>query len=374
MSPARSTAFVLFLLVAAAGSPAARASQRSELLVAQGEVAYAAGRLEEARQRFSEALDADPTDQSARGWLDLLSSRAPREAGRGARPETAARIWSLEVGTGVEYDDNVRLDHKNAHDDAGFLFTLSGHVDAYRDDRTLLRLDYDFFQVLHTDETDFDVRSHQFRGTFSRAVVPGLWLGVQGGWDHTTLDTHAYLEEPWVMPFASIVEGDLGATQFVYRHGFQDYLGSPFGGTPFNRDGSLDAGGITQLLYLFDRKLALTLGYTYEQASPFHRSGNDFARNSHVGDVGVRFQAWWHTLVEMDYEYRSDGYTEPNTIALPAQVKRQDDGHYFATYLRRPIIGNLDALLSWYLTLNGSNLAIYDYHRNVVSLEMRYTF
>jgi hypothetical protein len=375
MPPVRTASLVLFLVVALAGAVPVRASERSELLVAQGEVAYSAGRLEEARARFSEALAADPEDQAARGWLDLLGARAPRAATtRGERPEREARIWDLEVGTGVEYDSNVRLDHKDPHDDAGFLFTLAGHVDPYRDDRTLVRLDYDFFQVLHTEETDFDVRSNRFRGTLSRAIVPGTWVGLQGGYDHTTLDSHAYLQEPWVMPFASIVEGDFGATQFVYRHTAQDYLGSPFGGTPINRDGSLDAGGITQLIYLFDRRLALTLAYTYEQASPFHASGNDFARNSHVGDVGLRFQAWWRVLVDVSYQYREDGYTEPNSIALPAFVKRKDEGHYVTTYLRRPIFQNLDAVLSYFATVNGSNLALYDYHRHVVALEMRYSF
>ena len=375
MPPARTASLALLLVLMLAGTAPAHASGRSELLVAQGEVAYAQGRLEEARARFSEALEADPGDQTARGWLDLLGTRAPRAATTGGeRPERATRIWDLEVGTGVEYDSNVRLDPTDRHDDAGFLFTLSGHVDPYRDDRTLVRLDYDFFQVLHTEETDFDVRSNRFRGTLSRAVIPGTWFGVQAGWDHTVLGSHAYLQEPWVMPFASIVEGSFGATQFVYRHGFQDYLGSPFGGTPINRDGSLDAGGITQLVYLLDRRLALTLAYTYEQASPFHATGNDFARNSHVGDVGLRFQAWWRTLVEVSYEYRQDDYTEPNSIALPAFVKRKDDGHYVTTYLRRPILPNLDALVSYYVTVNGSNLALYDYHRHVVSLEMRYSF
>jgi hypothetical protein len=373
MPAARTASCVLFLLVAIFAATVTRASQRSELLVAQGEVAYAAGRREEARARFLDALADDPDDQTARGWLDLLAAGAPREIGRGERPETAARRWDIEAGTGVEYDSNVRLDPSDRHDDAGFLFTLAGHFDPWRDDRTLVRLDYDFFQVLHADIHEFDVRSNRFRGTFARAVQPNLWLGLQGGYDHTTLDTHAYLQEPWVMPYASFIEGDRGATQLTYRHGEQDYLGSPFGDFPFNRDGLIDAVGVTQLLFFFDRRLAATMGYAYEEATPHKASGDDFARQTHEGRVGVRFPAWWRTLVELDYVYRYDDYTEPNS-ATGGRKTRQDNGNYVATYVRRPIIPHLDALVSYFATVNGSNIPLYDYHRHVLGIELRYTF
>jgi hypothetical protein len=52
------------LLVGALAVPAL-ASERSELLVAQGEVAYHAGRLEEARDLFTQANAADPNDAAA---------------------------------------------------------------------------------------------------------------------------------------------------------------------------------------------------------------------------------------------------------------------------------------------------------------------
>jgi hypothetical protein len=360
-------------LVALAGGGYAGASERSELLVAQGEVAYHAGRLEEARRRFTDALAADPDDGTARAWLDVLAAGLPAEPTRGERPETAAKRWDIEAGTGVQYDSNVRLDPNHEKSDAGFLFTLSGHVDPWRDDRTLVRLDYDFFQVLHTSANDFNVTANQFRATASRLVMPGLWLGLQGGYDHTTLHTHAYLQEPWVMPYASIIEGDRGATQITYRHGEQDYLGAPFGGFPINRDGMLDTAGVNQLLFFLDRSLVATIGYAYEEATPHKASGDDYARQTHQGRVGVRFPGWWRTLVDLDYVYRYDDYTEPNS-ATNGRKTRLDNGSYIATYVRRPIVPHLDALVSWFVTVNGSNIPLYEYDRHVLAVELRYTF
>jgi hypothetical protein len=364
---------ILSALLACAWIGLAFASERSELLVAQGEVAYHAGRLEEARERFTQALADDPNDQAARAWLDVLSAGLPQEPTRGERPEAAAKPWDVEVGTGIQYDSNVRLDPRDPRDDVAFLFTLAGHVDPWRDDRTLVRLDYDFFQSLHADLGDFDVRSNRFRGTFSRAVVPGLWLGVQGGYDHAVVDTHAYLQAPWVMPYASIIQGDRGATQITWRHDEQDFLGQPFGDGPIDRDGTLDAAGVNQLLFFFDRRLAANVGYTYEEATPHAASGDDFARRTHQARVGVQFPAGWRTLVSIDYVFRYDDYTEPNS-AVGGRKTRQDDGSYVATYVRRPIVPHLDAVLSYFATVNASNIPLYEYDRHVVALELRYVF
>ena len=363
---------LLVLLLCACVGPAS-ASERSELLVAQGEVAYHAGRLDEARERFTRALADDPDDGEAKTWLDVLAAGVPREPVRGERPERAAKIWDVEAGTGVQYDSNVRLDPRGRREDAGFLFTLAGHVDPWRDDRTLVRLDYDFYQVLHTDLREFDVRSNRFRATVARAIVPGLWIGAQGGYDHAVLDSHAYLQEPWVMPYASIVEGERGATQIVYRHGEQDFLGSPFGGTSLDRDGTLDAVGANQLLFFFDRRLAANIGYTYEEATPHKASGDDYARQTHQARAGVRFPAGWRTLVNLDYVYRYEDYTEPNS-ATGGRKTRQDNGSYVSASVRRPIVGRLDALVSYFATVNGSNIPRYDYDRHVMALELRYTF
>jgi hypothetical protein len=371
MIRARSRSLRVLLALAAFGIASAWASERSELLVAQGEVAYHAGRIDEARQRFADALAADSSDAAARAWLDVLEASVPREPAQGRPSERAATWWDLEAGTGVEYDSNPRLEHSNHHQDAGFLFSLDGHVDPYRDDRTLVRLDYDFYQVLYVNNDDFDERTHNFRATVSRAVVPGVWVGVQGGYNHTTLDTHAYLQEPWVMPYLSVLEGDRGSTQVSYRYGQEDYLGSPFDTATLDRSGPLNAAAINQLLFFFDHRLTLTLGYAYEQENPNKSSGDDFVRHTNQGLVGVRVPAWWRTLAEFDYIYRSDDYTEPQSTT---GTKRHDDGNYLATFLRHPIIPHLDAVVSYLLTINGSNISTFDYHRNILAAELRYTF
>jgi hypothetical protein len=42
--------------------------------------------------------------------------------------------------------------------------------------------------------------------------------------------------------------------------------------------------------------------------------------------------------------------------------------------IRRPIIDGLDGVLTYFATVNPSNIQRYDYDRNVVALELRYWF
>ena len=53
---------------------------------------------------------------------------------------------------------------------------------------------------------------------------------------------------------------------------------------------------------------------------------------------------------------------------------RQDNGSYMSIAVRRPIIYGFDGILSYYGTINGSNIERYDYDRYVLALEVRYSF
>jgi len=83
-----------FMLAHAAG----HASEQSELLVSQGQAAYHAGRVAEARDRFAAAAAADPNDASAQNGLGLAlgklgrweEARRPLEQARVLRPDFAA--------------------------------------------------------------------------------------------------------------------------------------------------------------------------------------------------------------------------------------------------------------------------------------------
>lgn len=397
----------LVALAVALAVDAASASERSDLLVAQGHVAYQAGQWDEARGIFAEAAAADPGDAAAEYGLGLAYGRLGRwdesagafqralslepdfpEAKRGLEIASAARDdrgggretamearpsgkpWSVYAGTGIEYDSNVRLDPNDPKDDAVFLFSAGARYDVARSDNLLLRLQYDLFQSLHADVTDFDFRGNHIRGIASWAPDPRVWVGVQAGWDHYVLGSHSYLEEPWVTPFVSILEGRAGLTQLLFRYGHQDFLSQPFEDI---RDGPTYAAGVNQVLYLGDPQRYVTAGYMYEDDTPSSPAGSDYARHGHEFFIGAATPAWWQTTVSLAYVFRYDEYTQPNSFA-GFRKRRYDDFSQVAFQVRRPIGEYVSVGLQYWGTWNPSNIGIFDYRRQIVAATIEVTY
>ena len=72
-------------------------------------------------------------------------------------------------------------------------------------------------------------------------ITPNLWMGTQGGYNYYSLGDTTYEGEPYIMPFASYVEGTWGLSQVLYRWGQATYMSSPFTGVRSGPDQTVDA-------------------------------------------------------------------------------------------------------------------------------------
>lgn len=422
------------LVVSAPDSP--RASEQSELLVAKGQVAYHRGAFEDARARFAEAVAADPADATAHYQLGLallaLERRDEAEArferalalkpdfeaarralalsrgeepvgaevtrpGAPAEPSEGRKRWEIHAAGGFQYDSNVTIapggpvvDQSGQvaefgdSDDVGFVLTAGGRYDVLDTGSALIRLEYDLYQTLHVDLTDFDFRAHHVRGTASHSLIPSrLWAGLQGGYHHYTLGPHSYLSEPSVMPFLSVLEENWGLTQLSYRFGYDTYLDDPFKRV---RNGPSNAVGIDQTLYELAGTSYIATGFQYGTEDPVNKHGsvsnpslavgNDYELRFYQAYAGFGMPIWWQVAVDLMYLYRYDDYTHPNSFVDEGrtQHKRHDSTHYLYASVSRPIIPHVSLALAYFATFDDSNLSLYDYTRNVVSAVLEVTY
>lgn len=433
---------VLSLVILGTAAGLVPASEESELLLAKGQVAYHAGRYDQARALLADAIAADPEDAEAHYALGLTLTRLARwdeavaaferavvlrpdfeqarrgietararqqgtlvsvtaaeekvapidEVTRARRPELFKR-WEVHASAGMKYDSNVPLAPQHDDDGAGFV-TVGGRYDLLNRVNFLLRAEYDLYNDWHTEITDFDFQSHWLRGTTSYALRPNVWAGVQGGVSIFRLGNEGYLTEPFALPFVSVLEGDWGLTQVTYHHTDATYNSPPFEAL---RDGMTNAVGLTQTFY-WSGATYLTLGWAYGQEDPSGRyirgpvtnigpstcrrnpssdpttpCPRDFASSYNQVSVAAGFSAWWKTTVDLMYVYRYDDYDEPNSVA-GFRTRRYDNEHHVFAEVRRPVSSHMRAVVSYFATINPSNVGLYDYRRNVVtgSLEVVY--
>jgi hypothetical protein len=383
----------------------ASASELSELLVAKGQVAYNDGRYDEARQLFEQAVDADPRDatanydlglaflaltrwdEAARSFEAALAVRPDMEEAqralalaheRGRAPVTAAETkrWEMHAATGVGYDTNVKVapggnvvPGVGRRGDTQFVFAVGGHYDLLSLSNALLRLDYDYYQTLHPHLSDFNFQSHRVRGTASYALTSAVWAGVQGGYNYYGLGSESYLNEPFVMPFTSILEGGWGLTQLSYRYGADTYLQAPFHDV---RDGPTDTVGIDQTVYLPEGR-GLSFGYLFTAENPTSQVGNDWELRANQVYAGISSPLWWSVTGDLTFLYRHDDYPKPNSFA-DFETNRVDNEYHLAVGFRRPITDHLFAVFTYYYTIDNSNIDIFSYSRNIVTGMLEVTY
>jgi hypothetical protein len=429
------------LLLVAVGSTAI-ASERSEILVAKGQLAYAREDYAEAKRLLEQAVVADPNDASAHEALGqvllALDRRTEAESAfrralaidpylPGARAGLAAvggevtattegrasgtvgelgRLapvrggwddsrWGFSVTTGAQWDSNVTVAPDGTptgggtgkEGDFGWVAAVGTEFDLVERPNFLLRFEYDLYQTLHLDESDFDFRAQQPHLTASYGLTSDLWTGVEGGYNYYTLGDATYQGEPYVMPFLSYVEGEWGLTQLIYRWGEETFFSGVFNNI---RNGPSQTINANQSVY-FAHDRYVTAGYQWNREDPTDSGrsylppfatdpqgnptsiGNDWQYSSNQGYLGFGTPVGLGVYADVLYLFRSDNYRWPNSYS-GYRTRRQDDGQYLYVGLTRPIMDHVSIAVTYYGTFNDSNIQTFEYDRNVVATLLQVTY
>jgi hypothetical protein len=158
-------------------------------------------------------------------------------------------------------------------------------------------------------------------------------------------------------------------TQVTYRWGNETYFSQPFDEV---RDGPSNAGGVSQTLY-FDKGRSANAGFQIGAESPRSETGNDYDLRFYQANVSYEFSAWWKTVVDLMYLYRYDDYRHLNSFA-DFQKRRHDSIHYLFASVERPVTSHVSAVVSYLGTFDDSNIPLFAYDRNIVSLLLRVAF
>jgi hypothetical protein len=363
------------VLLATAG----HASERSQILLAKGELAYARGERTEARAFLEQAVAADPSDALAYLALgetrlalgdtdgatqaferaralrpDLDAAREGLERARGTSTtatkterlsgtvgeigrlasmrQEQGRRWGLTLTTGLQYDSNVNLAPHN-FPPAGFArLPLAGRLPLTgfdrKDDGAFVLSGGGHFDVV--DRPDF-----LFRLEYD--LYQTLHMN-EHAWDFRSQRiqgtiSHALRPDLWI------------GVQGGYNHytlGPHSYLGEPFvmpfvsllegrwGLTQVNyrhsdttyfsvfhelRDGPIESAGIRQDLFFAGQRY-LSGGYQFTSEDPTRSIGNDWTSYANELYIGGGLPLWWGFYFDGQYLYRNEDYAHLNSYAL----------------------------------------------------------
>jgi tetratricopeptide (TPR) repeat protein len=362
------------------------------------------------------------TEAGRTALVQAAQEQPQSEIGRAAQRYTAAEVrqppaavetvrkkpWSLYGDLAFQYDTNVLIapsdsDLKTAEgishqSDGRFVIGAGGDYVLGEGPAGSLRAEYDFSQSVHFRLTNFDLQSHRVRiDAASRPDTVRYGLAVT--YDFYLLDYKSFFQEPLLTPWLAVAEGEGAVTQAYYTFRYRDFFRSPF--DP-ERDGINHAAGIRQYATVGRSDVVLGAGYQFDFEDTLNKDDDtqtgtpptttvgagarDFQYVGNQVDVDVSFPVLTLAQGEVGYLFRLENYEFPNSRSgcsgVPGQscpsgpfhFRRHDNEHQFVVSLSRDLTPHLALGVDYLGVLNNSNLADFDYNRNIISVGVRRTF
>ena len=319
------------------------------------------------------------------------------------------RRLSAEARVGISWDSNVivRPDENSSeplvaelrrrkHESIVELFGLRLDYTFYRTDRWEASAGYSFFGTYVNELPSFNVMDHLANVTLIHRTAVGalpVQLGLQYAFDDLFLDEKEFVKRHTVTLSATVVESERHLTQGFFRFQAKDFAEFPSLPPEEDRDGQNWMGGFLHLVRFAQDRHFLKLGY---QLDYDNTEGSNYEYLGNRISAGAQYTLPWYDIrLKYDFDVHLRRYRNRNTIlpsTAPDTVRRKDDEYNHNVRVEIPLAyspawvcgawGSIRDRTEKCLTLTAdylytdvqSNIAVFDFRRNVFSLILSWSY
>jgi tetratricopeptide (TPR) repeat protein len=304
------------------------------------------------------------------------------------------RRFAAEVRVGGLYDTNVPVTpgagtdplvvalRKREKESPGALAALLLDYSFLRSGPWEASASYSLLAIKYTESSldDFDLLDQLASlSAFYRGEVAGLpyQLGAQYAFDDTMLGWTDFLQRHTVTLFGTLVEnaGNLSGAQLRAQH--KDFVAQRGIVADDDRDAWNYMVGLTHVFRFAEDRHLIRLGYQFD----FEDSdGRNFSYVGHRLLAGAQFTMPWRrfeTLIRYDYDVHFRDYTRVNTSqpTLTPRTRRRSDVEQTHIFRVEQSLGAGLTLAADYQIFDvDSNIPVFAFDRNVVSLTLRWRY
>ncbi len=278
----------------------------------------------------------------------------------------------MEFTAKLQYDDNVilvpttnvfNLRDKNRKSMIE-LFYLRGEYALLRKPDHDLSASYALYQTITNSMRDMDVQDHIVSLDFSkRGNIRSMPydLRMNYSYDYLFSDYHYFLQRHTIRPTFVLLENQANMSVIQYALQVKEFKEKPVF-TEDNRDAVNHEVGFIHYLRFNDAKHYIRAGYFYDK---------EFAKGENWDYFGNKFLAGFqYTLPKdirfnLDYEYKQYRYENTNIFF---DERRRDIERAVSTVLTKDIGKNWVVSLEYLHRRNSSDIALYDYKKNLYSV------
>jgi len=303
------------------------------------------------------------------------------------------RRFFLEARLGATDDDNVIVRptenfretlvpdlRRHKHESVGELFGLTTNYVWWRTTDWESSIGYSFFTTYVNEMPKFNVISNLFSADVtSKTTVFQLPLqtNLQYAWDILLLGDEELLTRHNVALSSVLVEGAHHFTQGFVRYQAKNFA-EPVNPRPVPdelRDADNYMAGFLHFIRFAEDKHFIKAGYQFDWEDT---EGRNYSYQGSRYSLGGQYTLPWHAIrLKYDLDLHLRSYTYKNTILpsyAPGSKWREDQEITHIVRAELPLPGNFTLSAEYQNSRVFSNVELFDYTRNVVSLILSWSY
>ena len=320
----------------------------------------------DAKDVFKEIVVRDPNSDMAdyaNRYIDALDRKAEAE-----------KPFKFAVGAAFEYDDNVILKPSDAQsssdvsneDDTREVVTLRAEYNKKLAEKFGAKLQYNLYWANQDHLKEYDILSNSASITpyynFEKASV-----SVPVGYNRTLVDDHDYLGAWTVNPMLNVLLGGPFMGQVFAKYQNKDFLRSALNDDE-DRDSNVWGGGAGLFWFFMENKGFLNARYEFNNENA---KGNNWKYNGNRFNATVLVPVVDKLKISAAADAYLQDFTKTHTIF---NEKRHDNIYTASAMLSYEIIKDGEIQLKYTHITDDSNIAVYEYDRNIYSAGFEYRF
>ncbi len=277
--------------------------------------------------------------------------------------------YKLNITLGGQYDSNVIIEPENPivsadkKSDFRVIVYLMAGATPLKSRLINLKVDYNFYQSIHTDLSDFNVHYHKITPELEMVLSDIIKPSVGYTFEYTLFGGDRYSRVHTYFGKVALKEGEKLSTEAIYEYSDRNYWDTDLYQTNSIRSGFLTSLGLRQNFVLERLR-----GNVYFFSDHDRTEENYWSLNGYRAGATLLYRVSSPLYVNISGEYNRRQYRED----YPGYTeKRSDRMQQYSIGLTYLISKRISIAVTENYTINSSNLDIFDYKRNTTGVFLK---
>jgi tetratricopeptide (TPR) repeat protein len=326
------------------------------------------GKLTKSQETFQSIVAFDPTSDIA-----AYAREYSQQAQKGIEER---RYLNLKAGFRYEFDDNVMnspggniaINLPTGQKDEREVYTAqAGYKIMQEGSPFSLLTQYNIYSSFHNELDEYDLLSHTLFLIPTYAMKTGQ-LSLQSGYVKMFLDSEKYSETVSLIPtYQFNIKDNVHIGQLFFKYINRDYFNTIFNPEE-NMDADVYAGEIGYIWLFAKNKGFFNIKYEFSDEDA---RGDNWSFKGNKVSMSVLFPFFDRFKLNAYGEYLRRDFENKNNVFL---VDRKDNNYIATASLSCTVIKGIDLIAQYTYLRNDTNIELYDYKRNIVSLGIEFYY